>query len=118
VWRPVVAACLLALASGCVTNPITGKQQLSLVGKGELLTLAKQAVPSQFASDYGVASDAQANAYVTQVGRRLVATLKPADVVYPDMPFSFQVVNAVYINAYAFPDGTIAITRGMLSGKA
>ena len=114
-WRAVAAACLLALASGCVTNPITGKQQLSLVGKGELLTLAKQAVPSQFASDYGVASDAQANAYVTQVGRRLVATLKPADVVYPDMPFSFQVVNAVYINAYAFPDGTIAITRGMLA---
>ncbi|MEI7900343.1 MAG: M48 family metalloprotease [bacterium] len=111
----VAAVFLLALVTGCVTNPITGKQQFSMVGKGELLTLARQAAPSQFASDYGVVNDAQVNAYVTQVGRRLAATLRPADVVYPDMPFSFQVVNAVYVNAYAFPDGTIAVTRGMLA---
>ena len=119
VGRPVAriftAVALLALLTGCVTNPITGKQQFSMVGKGELITLAGQAAPAQFASDYGVANDAQANAYVTQIGRRLVATLKPTDVVYPDMPFSFRVVNAVYVNAYAFPDGSIAITRGMLA---
>jgi predicted Zn-dependent protease len=30
------------------------------------------------------------------------------------MPYSFRVVNAVYANAYAFPGGTIAITRGLL----
>jgi predicted Zn-dependent protease len=107
------AAALFAVS--CVTNPITGKQQFSMVGKGQLLALAREAVPSQFAADYGVAADAQANAYVTQIGRKLVATLTPADVVFPDMPFSFQVVNAVYVNAYAFPDGTIAITRGMLA---
>ena len=113
--RTFVAVMLLALMTGCVTNPITGKQQFSMVGKGELITLAKQAAPSQLASDYGVYAEAQVNAYVTQVGRRLIATLKPGDVVYPDMPFNFQVVNAVYINAYAFPDGTIAITRGMMA---
>ena len=113
------AAGALTLATGCVTNPITGKQQFSLLqgesGKGQLISLAKGAVPQQFAADYGVVSDAQANAYVAQVGRKLVATLKPSDVVFPDMPFSFQVVNAVYVNAYAFPDGTIAVTRGMLA---
>jgi len=109
------ALAVLALLTGCVTNPITGKQQFSIVGKSDLVSLAKEAVPQQFASDYGVANDAQANAYVSQVGRKLLATLKPSDTVYPDMPFSFQVVNAVYINAYAFPDGTIAITRGMLA---
>ena len=103
------------LAASCVTNPITGKQQFSMVGKGQLLALAREAVPSQFAADHGVVADAQANAYVTQIGRKLVATLTSADVVFPDMPFSFQVVNAVYVNAYAFPDGTVAITRGMLA---
>ena len=105
----------LAAVWGCVTNPITGKSQLSFVGKSELIALSKDAVPSQFSSDYGVSSDAQLNAYVAQVGRKLVATLTPADVINPDMPFNFQVVNAVYVNAYAFPDGTIAITRGMLA---
>ena len=109
------AVCALTLATGCVTNPITGQQQFSIVGKSQLVSLAKEAAPSQISADYGVAADAQANAYVAQVGRKLLATLQPADVVYPDMPFSFQVVNAVYVNAYAFPDGTIAITRGMLA---
>jgi len=117
--RACMAVCVLAFLTGCVTNPITGKQQFSLLqgesGKGQLISLAKEAVPQQFAADYGVVNDAQVNAYVAQVGRKLVATLKPSDVVFPDMPFSFQVVNAVYVNAYAFPDGTIAVTRGMLA---
>lgn len=111
----LAALAVLAAVLGCVTNPITGKSQLSFIGKNELITLSRDAVPSQFSSDYGVVSDAQLNAYVSQVGRRLVATLTPADVINPDMPFNFQVVNAVYVNAYAFPDGTIAITRGMLA---
>jgi predicted Zn-dependent protease len=98
-----------------VTNPVTGQKQFSIVGQSQLISLAKEAVPSQFAADYGVLGDAQVNAYVSRVGSKLVSTLTAADVVYPNMPFSFQVVNAVYINAYAFPDGTIAITRGMLA---
>ncbi len=114
-WLSLACALAVCALTGCVTNPITGQSQFSIVGKSEILTLAKEAVPSQFSSDYGVIGDAQVNAYVSQVGRKLVATLKPSDVVYPDMPFNFQVVNAVYINAYAFPDGTVAITRGMLA---
>jgi predicted Zn-dependent protease len=30
------------------------------------------------------------------------------------MPYSFRVVNATYVNAYAFPGGSIAVTRGIL----
>ncbi len=29
-------------------------------------------------------------------------------------PYNFHVVNAIYVNAYAFPGGTIACTRGIL----
>ena len=115
-WHYLAVFGIVALlVASCVTNPITGKQQFNMVGKSQLLSLAREAAPSQFAADYGIVDDAQANAYVSQIGRKLVATLAPSDVVYPDMPFNFQVVNAVYVNAYAFPDGTIAITRGMLA---
>jgi predicted Zn-dependent protease len=31
-----------------------------------------------------------------------------------NMPYSFRVVNATYVNAYAFPGGSIACTRGIL----
>ena len=30
------------------------------------------------------------------------------------MPYNFHAVNATYVNAYAFPGGTIACTRGIL----
>lgn len=30
------------------------------------------------------------------------------------MPYSFRAVNASYVNAYAFPSGSIAATRGIL----
>ena len=30
------------------------------------------------------------------------------------MPYSFRGVNAAYVNAYAFPGGSIAATRGIL----
>jgi len=32
----------------------------------------------------------------------------------PNMPYSFRAVNATYVNAYAFPGGSIAATRGIL----
>ena len=31
------------------------------------------------------------------------------------MPYRFHVVNATYVNAYAFPGGTLAETRGLLA---
>lgn len=108
------AGFILLLVCGCVTNPITGSRQFNMVSQSELLSLSRQAAPAQFAADKGVCSDQALNAYVSRVGRRLLATLQPSDMIYPDMPFSFQVVNATYINAYAFPDGTIAVTRGMI----
>jgi predicted Zn-dependent protease len=111
---PTLATLLLLGLLGCVTNPITGERQFNMVSQDSLLAMSKQAVPEQFAADYGVLADRSLNAYVQRVGQRLLATLKPADMVYANMPFSFQVVNATYVNAYAFPDGSIAITRGML----
>ncbi len=113
--RFICVMAALWLVTGCVTNPITGGRQLTLVGRSQLISMAREAAPSQLSADYGVADDSRANDYVSRIGRKLVATLTPADVVYHDMPFSFRVVNAVYVNAYAFPDGTIAITRGMLA---
>ena len=49
------------------------------------------------------------NAYLNQVGREMSVRSHR-----PNMPFSFRAVNATYINAYAFPGGSIAATRGIL----
>lgn len=104
---PVLAA---APFVGCAVNPVTGRNQLMLVGEGDEIALDRRQAPRQFSADFGPVQDAALNAYVTQVGMA-VARMSHR----PHMPYSFRVVNAPYTNAYAFPGGSIAVTRGIIA---
>ncbi|NDY70847.1 peptidase M48 Ste24p [Desulfobacter hydrogenophilus] len=97
------------LFQGCAIDPVTGQKQLMLMSRDQEISLDRQQSPFQFSSDYGVTQDNELNRYVSGVGRSMVPRVHR-----PDMPYNFQVVNATYINAYAFPGGSIAVTRGIL----
>jgi len=97
------------LLSGCATNPVTGRSQLMLMSEQEEIQIDRQNSPYQISSDYGITQDRSLEAYVDQVGQRMAAISHR-----PRMPYRFNVVNATYINAYAFPGGTICATRGIL----
>lgn len=97
--------------TGCVVNPVTGKRQLMLMSEAQEIQIDKENAPHQLSSDYGPVQDQALNAYLTQLGTPM-AKLSHR----PQMPYSFRVVNATYVNAYAFPGGTIATTRGILLG--
>lgn len=97
------------IVTGCATNPVTGSRQLMLVSEGQEVQMDKENSPHQFSSDYGKTQDRQLNDYIAQVGNDLAAQSER-----PNMPYSFQPVNATYVNAYAFPGGSIAATRGIL----
>ena len=94
---------------GCATDPVTGKKQLMLVSEDTEVQIDRQYSPLQISSDYGAAQDSQLNSYVSEVGKEMAAKSHR-----PQMPYSFRVVNATYVNAYAFPGGTIAATRGIM----
>lgn len=94
---------------GCAVDPVTGEQQLVMMSPEQEIALDKQQSPFQYSADYGKVQDIYLNAYLDKVGRELAARSHR-----PDMPFSFRAVNAAYINAYAFPGGSIAATRGIL----
>jgi len=95
--------------SGCAKNPVTGQSQFMLVSEEEEIRMDKEASPQQLSNDYGTTLDTSLNKYVSGVGRSL------ADKSHrPQMPYNFHVVNANYVNAYAFPGGTVACTRGIL----
>jgi len=51
--------------------------------------------------------------YVEQVGRRLVAAI-PDQYQYPQFRYSFDVVNARDINAFALPGSPVYVNRGMI----
>lgn len=109
-FMKLAALAAVSTAAGCAANPVTGQSQLMLVGEGEEIQVDKVNSPHQFSSDYGVSQDAGLNAYVAGVGASLARVTHRTQ-----MPYRFSVVNATYANAYAFPGGSIAITRGILA---
>ena len=94
---------------GCATDPVSGKQVVVGLTPQQELALDQSQSPFQFSTDYGTLQDPGLNVYVNNVGAKLGAASHR-----PDMPYSFRVVNANYSNAYAFPGGSIAVTRGLL----
>lgn len=98
------------LVSNCAVNPVTGDNQIMLMSEAQEINIDKSQSPFQFSNDYGVHQDQQLNQYLNNVGAELAKTSHR-----PQMPYSFQAVNANYVNAYAFPGGTIATTRGILT---
>lgn len=103
------AALATALLIGCATNPVSGHKQMIFLSESGEVQMDQENSPHQISADYGAAQDAELNRYVSSVGNQLAALSHR-----PDMPYSFRVVNAVYLNAYAFPGGTIAVSRGIL----
>ena len=97
------------LLVGCAIDPVTGKRQLMLVSEEQEIQIDQQYSPMQFSADYGAVQDTRLNEYVDQTGKAMAARSHR-----PNMPYSFRVVNANYVNAYAFPGGSIACTRGIL----
>jgi predicted Zn-dependent protease len=96
-------------AVSCATSPVTGRSQLMLVSEEEEIQIDRQHSPFQFSADYGQLQDKALNDYVRQVGQNMVSRTHRTH-----MPYSFRGVNANYVNAYAFPGGSIACTRGIL----
>ncbi|MDD9305107.1 MAG: M48 family metalloprotease [Desulfobacter sp.] len=94
---------------GCAVDPVTGQQQLMLMSQEQEMAIDRQQSPFQFSSDYGVTQEPGLNEYISSVGKGLLKGVHR-----PAMNYNFQCVNATYINAYAFPGGSIAATRGIL----
>jgi predicted Zn-dependent protease len=99
-----------ALFAGCATNPVTGKNELMLVGEGTELSIGeKNYAPMRQAEGGDYAMDPALTAYVQHVGNRLAAVSDRK------LPYEFVVLNNSIPNAWALPGGKIAVNRGLLT---
>ncbi len=105
----MTAASAAPLIAGCAANPVTGKTQLMLVSESQEKTLDAQNSPHQFSADYGPVQDEDLKKYIGDVGSRIASVTHR-----PSLPYRFVPLNAVYVNAYTFPAGSVGITRGIL----
>ncbi len=100
---------VIPILSGCAVNPVTGENQFMMISKEQEIQVDKSQSPHQFSADYGVYNNSRTSNYIKGLGKKLTRNTHRLD-----MPYSFRCVNATYVNAYAFPGGSIAVTRGIL----
>src|SRR5262249_40886669 len=107
--RGLGLAALGGLASGCATNPVTGKSELMLLSEEEELQVGKQAF-SQLAWQQGgpLRTDPATQAYLEGIVGSLHQVSHRSN-----LPVDFTVESASEPNAWALP-GHTAMNRGLL----
>jgi predicted Zn-dependent protease len=92
----------------CATNPATGKRILNILSENEEVAIGKQS-DAQIREEMGVYGDQDWQTYVNTVGQTMAKASHRAN-----LPWTFTVVDASAINAFALPGGYIYVTRGIL----
>ncbi|MEW6312866.1 MAG: M48 family metalloprotease [Pseudomonadota bacterium] len=108
-FRRACIALLLAVATGCAQNPVSGKQNLALVSEADEIRIGKQG-DLDIKKEYGFYDLPKLQEYVDMVGQKLARNSHRSN-----LEFHFTVVDSPEINAFALPGGYIYITRGLLA---
>lgn len=104
--------CTAALQTACSTNPATGASSLTLLSWNEEKAMGAEAAP-QFTAEFGGPVESPAlQAYVDQIGAKLVAQIEPG---VPALEWEFTLLDSEVINAFALPGGKVFMTRGLAS---
>ncbi|WP_180683939.1 M48 family metalloprotease [Tepidicella baoligensis] len=104
-----VSATSLGALQGCAQSPVTGERILVGMSESQERAADAQYAPHQFSEDLGAIQDDAVNRYVSTVGAVIHQHTHR-----PQMPYSYRVLNANYVNAYTFPAGSMGVTRGIL----
>ena len=111
--RRFTALALLAaaasFATGCATNPATGKKEFSLISPAQEAQMGKEGYAAAVA-EFGQYGDAALAAYVDSIGRRVAAASDQ-----PDLGWKFTLLDDPVVNAFAMPGGYIYVTRGLVA---
>jgi predicted Zn-dependent protease len=110
-WRAGAKLVPLLLLAACAVNPATGERQLIFTGLDNDVAMGREA-DGQVSAAYGLVEDEDVQRYVSDIGLRIAARTEAP---YPDLPWSFKVVDDPVVNAFALPGGFIYVTRGILA---
>lgn len=107
--RPIVAMALALMMSAAVADAQTKiKSGFNLFSAEQDVEIGRQSV-GEVERQMPLLNDSQVDAYVNNIGRKLAANAGG-----PKFPYTFKVINAADINAFALPGGPIYINRGIL----
>ena len=104
-WGVILAACLV----GCVASGPGGKTSFVVVPTSQEVAIG-QAMAQEIANTEKKLPDAAWQAYLTEVGQRLVTVCDRKDIEY-----RFTVIESDQINAFAAPGGFVYFYTGLLN---
>ena len=103
-------ACILALLFyQCSRNPVTGKNQLSLMSEAQEKQMGQESDP-QVLAEFGKYNDPALQAFINEKGQEMAKISHR-----PDHGFTFQVIGSPIVNAFAVPGGFVYFTRGIMA---
>ncbi|WP_033067770.1 M48 family metalloprotease [Thalassospira australica] len=105
----LAAIALSMLVAGCSTNRATGEDSFTaFMSPEEERQIGSQEHPKMVKEFGGEYTEKDLQAYVTEIGEKLVAVSET-----PNEKFTFTVLDSPVVNAFALPGGYVYITRGL-----
>src|SRR5882672_10774962 len=108
-WLMAVAIVLMPLVVFAQTQIVLHANKYK---PSDDVKLGRQAA-AEAEKQFPLMRDEEVNAYVENLGQRLVAAIPP-EFQHPEFRYYFKVVNARDINAFALPGGPMFVNRGMI----
>jgi len=106
-----VLACALPFVTGCTVNPATGERSFTaFMSPAEEVRVGAQEHPKLVKQFGGRYDDPELAAYVTRIGATVAQVTE-----FPEIRYSFTLLNDEKVNAFALPGGYVHITRGLLA---
>lgn len=101
--------CIALLTNSCVTNPVTGKKEFSVISLAQEQAMGDQYDPSIVAS-FGLYQDDNMQKFINERG------LEMAKISHrPELEYEFKVLDSPVVNAFAVPGGYVYFTRGIMA---
>ncbi len=104
----IAALLLFVPIMGCVTNPATGKKDLILIGTAEEVRMGSD-FHAKMLQDFKPVTSAPYSKRSLAIGEKIAAVSDRQDIAY-----SFTVVEADDMNAFAVPGGFVYVTTGLM----
>ena len=101
---------LSLLLIGCATvyNPVTNKEETTLIGEKEEIQIGQEAAVS-LEKQYGLVKDTELNTHLNDIGKKVAQKCGR-----PHLPYTFKILKTDDVNALTFPGGAIYVTEGLL----
>ncbi|HMP84782.1 MAG TPA: M48 family metallopeptidase [Verrucomicrobiota bacterium] len=98
------------LWSGCSTVPVTGRSQFNMMSPGQEMQLGLTSF-EELKKETPVSKDANANAMLQRVGKRIAAVASPD---MPNAQWEFVLFESKEVNAFCLPGGKVGVFTGIL----